>query len=83
MIVLYFTSEEDFMYWLNYTEIFMVVKVLVDFKLQIELWRFASDSYKDWNKTETGLQSDIDWLWRTQYSTEKLWNEIVYFPEPF
>ena len=51
MIVLYFTSEEDFMYWLNYTEIFMVVKVLVDFKVQIELWRFASDSYKDWNKT--------------------------------
>ena len=37
-----------------------MAKVISDFKLQIKLRRFTSDIDKDWKRTKTGLQSDMD-----------------------
>ena len=69
MLVLYLKTEEVFIYWLNYTVIFIIVNVIVDFKLQIELRRSAPDSNKNCKRgRDSGLQSDVDWVRGTQYS---------------
>ena len=65
MLDLCFKTKEVIMYWLNFYSNFIIVKVISDFKLQIEYQRFTSDSDKD------GKRMGAVWyrlVWRTWYT---------------
>ena len=51
MLDLYFQTEEAFIYWLNFTVILKIEKVIFDFKIHIEFRGSTSDSDKDWKRT--------------------------------